>query len=757
MARYELAQKYAAFLKCAPKQATLAVLAAIEGYISRERSKDARLNGENERTFKFHNCTSRLRVDYSSIWDSQFQTQRDDALQIVSTFFQWLEEISADQKSNEVVARTIMLLAENNRTAIVWRRLLELGTRQPKTVGKKIVPLAEAVPVLTAYDTSEAVGKYLQAVYPLLTPDQGQRIEDIILSLPEKGTADGPKHAEKVRNQLLGCLPLEWVRDNRTRELIERLRITQSSPRDRPKIHIDGPFAPNLDEEDPPEKQEVPAQAEADQKIRNLAAPVAAFAAKHSNSTPPTDEALEIYPAMTQFREVLYSAAKEGVQEMQLNQGWGQLAEACERISRCPELSCLDQSGRFLVETLLKASNHSVPEPHPDEDEQFDESPSWGGPAARISAAQGLLNLSRIMDCATPELLAAVERLCADPVPSVRFQVAIRLDSLHDTNRELMWELFEKCSAIDPSRGVLSGLLDSLARLGGHYPDRASSLVGAILRRFENEPGTKLREHCLTILSSLYIWRNQPLAKQLTLEAVEHLIPNTAALSALAFQFREVLTYGQVQPADPGQDAVRRRGIDLLARIIVASISALRRIEAEQSNSGFKSWPEDERQKTKDLLHVVAHIAKEIYFASGAFDNQQQGSSRGAHHLTLPQKGRFYIEMQPLFDQLADLGMPAISHTLLETLESLIQFDPRGIFLSVNNTVRKARAGGYQFEQMAVELIVRIVERYLAEYRLIFQQDKDCRQALIEVLDVFVRAGWPAARRITYRLEEIFR
>jgi hypothetical protein len=50
-----------------------------------------------------------------------------------------------------------------------------------------------------------------------------------------------------------------------------------------------------------------------------------------------------------------------------------------------------------------------------------------------------------------------------------------------------------------------------------------------------------------------------------------------------------------------------------------------------------------------------------------------------------------------------------------------------------------------------------LVERYLAEYRTIFREKAECRHVLIEILDIFVQAGWPSARRLTYRMEEIFR
>jgi len=36
-------------------------------------------------------------------------------------------------------------------------------------------------------------------------------------------------------------------------------------------------------------------------------------------------------------------------------------------------------------------------------------------------------------------------------------------------------------------------------------------------------------------------------------------------------------------------------------------------------------------------------------------------------------------------------------------------------------------------------------------------QETECLKALLEVLDLFVEAGWPEARQLTHRLEEIYR
>lgn len=57
--------------------------------------------------------------------------------------------------------------------------------------------------------------------------------------------------------------------------------------------------------------------------------------------------------------------------------------------------------------------------------------------------------------------------------------------------------------------------------------------------------------------------------------------------------------------------------------------------------------------------------------------------------------------------------------------------------------------------------MVKLVQRVLADHRDIFQsadgQESECLGALLEVLDLFVEAGWPQARQLTHRLKEIYR
>ena len=100
---------------------------------------------------------------------------------------------------------------------------------------------------------------------------------------------------------------------------------------------------------------------------------------------------------------------------------------------------------------------------------------------------------------------------------------------------------------------------------------------------------------------------------------------------------------------------------------------------------------------------------------------------------------------------------PALRTIYLKPWNPLYPLTRADVFLCIGRVVRTGQQGGYQYESLAADLIVRLVEQYLADYPTLLQEDEECRHTLIEILDIFVLAGWSTARRLTYRLEDIFR
>jgi hypothetical protein len=225
-------------------------------------------------------------------------------------------------------------------------------------------------------------------------------------------------------------------------------------------------------------------------------------------------------------------------------------------------------------------------------------------------------------------------------------------------------------------------------------------------------------------------------------------------LQRVILNLRATITHGAADGASSQDNAIRRRALDVFERVIRSAKTELSVLQATHQDTPFDSWSEADQERARQLAQILDTAAKEFYFGSGAYEAKHQGEPG---KLGSPEKRRLFEESQGIVDELAELGFPGIAHNLLQTLESFIDFNPGRVFLTVGRVVRSGVSGGYQFEQMAADLVVRMVERYLAEYRELLQNNADCRNTLLELLDTFIRAGWSNARRLTYRLQDIYR
>jgi len=395
-------------------------------------------------------------------------------------------------------------------------------------------------------------------------------------------------------------------------------------------------------------------------------------------------------------------------------------------------------------------SQHPEPEHDPAYDASFDEHPGWSSPLPRIEAAEGLMALARQRPCCDAEVLDAIERLGSDPAPQVRFQVAIRLAYLYQTAPDRLWKYLEERIEAETSNAVLNGLAQCLQQLAGPHSDRAVELSARLFQKIGNGPGAEHpKATCIHIFVGLYIWRDHHASKELLDNLVRDVRANQRELSVALSNLRATLTHGTTEPPTTEDSGIRGRSVELFHTISGVVCEEFDNLIAR---SDSPEWSESDAETLKGIARLVDHADSELFFASGVFRNggQQPTVSR-------PQWERFYRELSSTIDRLSAVGIPSGVHHLIEMLEAFIPIDPRQVFLQVSTLVKSGRSGRYQYESMAAEHIVRIVERYLAEYRPLLQEDAECRIALRKTLDAFVEAGWPAAQQLSYRLDEIFR
>lgn len=755
MARYELAERFPEFLDAQPERATHVLIAAVEAHVREERSVH---DTDVPATFTFGERTARLLTDYSSIWDSGLSARHEDPLRMLESFTAHCESLGDSAERLPEFRKILGVIVERNLPAVIWARLLQLGAKFPATIGREAAPLGSAVPILTGTDTTHSAGEWLEACFPSLDEAIRERIERAILAVPDAVPAQYRPQGEARRDHLLGRLPIESVVTAEAKALLTRLIQEERVPDNKRPVQFES-FSRTYGEFEYLKDQGVAVDSDANRNLRQLEEPVIAFGAKYRNSSPTPEEIEESLPALRALYRAVSNAATDGVDAKQADYGAGVLAEACVGVTQNSQLSCESPAGAFVRQVLLDFRNHPSPEPYPASDAQFDKSPSWGGPAARISAAQGLTNLARTASCTSQELLAAVETLSQDPVPAVRFQVVTRLTMLYQTDPQRMWRIIERIAATDESRGVVSATLAyPVSRLAGAEPDRSVNCVRTALdRRLSGDGADEISGAGVGILNGLYVWQEHPLSGEMLSAFIASPGENPQLLQRVVLNLRAWITHGAAEGATAQDNAVRRRALDVFERVVRSARSELVALETARRATPFKSWPEPEQERARQLVHLLDTAAKEYYFGSGAFDAKQQAGPPDQKQPGSGEKQRLFEESQAIVDELAELGFPSIAHNLLQTLESFVAFGPRRVFLTAGRIVRSGVSGGYQFEQMAADLVVRLVERYLAEYRDLLQNDEQCRNTLVELLDTFIQAGWSNARRLTYRLQEIYR
>lgn len=746
---YQLGEDFEYFIEEAPIEAIEALIIVVESNF-RTKHNDY-MSDILEEKFLFDRKDAFIRTDYSSIWDLK-DHHYDELHKMLDVFQEYFTRIGMDPNKIKLRNQLMNLLIERNRMAALWRRVLICGANAPTTLGLEVRFLAFSLPVLKCEDTSTVVGEFLQAVYIYLSNEEREKVEKVILSIPS--TIDSA-YAERLRDRLLGCLPTQHVYTNEARKRISELVIAGGVPQNSPLF--------GLNVREPHEdidraylaREGVPVDDFANRRVQDLELNLKEFIDECRNRLPSLEEIKTIHTILRELWEALQKAEVDGVHPKQSDHAWISLSKACALSTRCSQLESNDDLRAFLLTVLLDAAKHPEPRVNPKYDHQFGEkTPSWSV-TPRVEAAAGLINLARLSSSSvTPELFESLESLINDPVPSVRYQVVVSLLNLHEASNTIMWKLIDGVVLKETNLGVLNGLVHYVfANLTSEYPDKINDLSHELFDRTTS--GIPLRQACVVIFKELYIWHDHRSSEEMIQSFIEDPLSYSEECHTLVTGLRETLTLGLAKLEEKDQVSIRRRTWDILLKLLQRANDQWRLLLFQsQAESG---WSEELQQQARRLIQVIETAGMEVFLSSGAHENKRALGDSNRNKPNPDVQRLFFEEADKVLDALAKFSIARVTHHLLKTLEYLVQVDPVEVFLRIGRTISAGQEGGYQYESMAVDLVVNLVERYLAEFRGIFRDNPECRRTLLEMLDVFVQVGWLKAHRITYRFNEIFR
>ena len=744
-AHWQLAQYFSQFLGdhfelCKP----IIVAAATNVIESEHRPRSP----ESTISYVIDGAERSVLVDYSAIWDSS--GVRGEALNIADAYFRRLEHLAKSPSSVQLARETAEEFLREAQYAYFLRKILIVAENAGPALADVVYPLLSSSSALWSYDLSSLIGNVLRTNYSALDESRREVIELTILNLTEGEEGDRLEAMTHVRDRLLGCIPVDQLIVPLSLRLVNEVSEAGGPPANRPPYISHGGRVLPYSEDDRMRDRGIPIDEMPNAALREAGKRLWSFAGQFHNGTPSDADVASIAADIDEVWEVLRAGAV-GIHEDIVNSAEAELLAACATVAKMKSLECSGQLGMKIRTILFSGLDSPHPEYQPEYDKQWDKSPSgWGAPVQRIEAAEGIGSLLSHRSCVDEVLLDQVRRAIADPVPAVRFQIVVRLLPLYDKNIDALWSILASLVREEPRGGILSGALYAVINpLAGRYRGEVVELIRGLLRRTDLAgEGGEAFEWGHRIATGLYIYQDDLAALALVRPILEGESFRPRYAGQCLRDIREALSFDSDIPKTT-DSAVRKRAFGIV-ELIIQSITARMNhmIHEIDVNDRDEKWQED----FQELAHLVDHISNQLYFSSGAYDGTNSNRK-----LEEDARRRFWEESQQAILQLSNVALPSAAHHLIETLQSFIPFEPIPVFHAIAAVVRSAKSWGYQYESLAVDLLVKVTENYIAEHRIELQKDRQSREELIDILETFVEAGWPSARRLSYRLEEIFR
>jgi hypothetical protein len=741
---FALSETLPAILRTDAATAVLAIVRAIRGYIAREHSSGQ--NGAHSpQMFRYGGREFFFRDDWSHLWYRGGYRPVKDAPVLVTKLDAFLNELAGKEDAKERFDEIVAVVGTEDGWAVLWASLFIAAAVHPEQFGPSLAGVACAPSVMLSDDSRVSVGQYLTAAYRTLTSHERRSIELTILGL--SGT-----RGERIKRILAGCLPVALIETPEMKEFRAALDNDGGTMANAPPVTFTTSVG-TFDTDAYLESEGVSTEAGPNASLREALRRVEELPAENNGAKITAEIVLERISVLSDLLAALETSGAEGADITLVEHATGVLADKTVPLTLANAGVLKSSNIRLSLLKILGFAAHST-NPHfrQEVEEQFRSMVSWGGPSARTSAASGLMFLSRFDEIADAELSALVHTLARDPVGHVRYQIIERINFFARSEPDWVWAELEHVIAADPSESVICGALAALSHISQLDRDRAVGLANDVLSRFK-APGIedlgRCREFATTFIFDTYIWTENSAARDFALALVTDIRSQSGYVKLFIARYSGELLAGNTLDAGDTKHGVRAKVLKLYRDALDGAVGIMTALSAENDPTAFSSWPAPRRTEFQDMVSVLDEIALRFHL-----------SVAGVHDATTaplsPEQVRFFREALPMLEKLTTAGFSQITHHLIQMLEAFIPVDPPETFKLIAHAVRTSERYGYGVESMASDLVVRIVERYLADHREVFAERTRLND-LMDCLDVFVQAGWPNAQALTFRLGEIWR
>ncbi|HEX5257768.1 MAG TPA: hypothetical protein VFW35_03175 [Sphingomicrobium sp.] len=387
---------------------------------------------------------------------------------------------------------------------------------------------------------------------------------------------------------------------------------------------------------------------------------------------------------------------------------------------------------------------------------------SWGSNDVRVHAAMAFVSLSPRFAAENDHIVDQLDALLSDPVPAVRLQVARNLQVLCIAAPDRMWTMARRFIIAEMEPEILASFLaHPLHVLSTKNPEACEEIVEGVIARMPvvgaSDRGSRdtLQEALGNIVARLRIVGGRATAERWFASWTEDLVRYGSALKRyLSWSKRLLFARYKADATDEDRAVSTRAQADLqqvVEKALTLASASLEAFSAEGITDEAKEAAVKSYRAAEELIILAMN---QFYFGSGAHTNASEpfiGLS------TADAMRSFLDDYAATLDALARSNEPRTHYHLVELYEYLMPGDPARVFDAIHALLLgQAKREGFQFETLGQGAVIRVVQRYLADHRAIFE-DEGRREKLVEILQLFADVGWPQALKLLYDLPDLLR
>ncbi|MCP5488593.1 MAG: ATP-binding protein [Verrucomicrobia bacterium] len=743
MCFYVLKQHFPAFIKACPIVAAHTALQVIEAYVQTEHI-DLKENIPVAEDFLFRGGTARFVQDLSWIWN-QGLSRRKDEIEIAGTLFTYIRDL-AEKDDTKQLDEFLDIFRDDARAGFAWGQLLLAGAEKPSTLGIRLFDLFVAKPIRTHSETCYQLGECLKTTYPHLSVAQRTAIEKALLEVPAGEDPEDAEYRARDRDKILGCIPEALIATSEAIMLIRALKETDKLPANEPSEQFTSEWR-NYSTDDFLKEKGADITKPANIQLRNFEEKLKAFVSDHRNKKPTPADVSAFLP---QLQEVWKLLSNPGDAETPVIEYlWNCVSEATATAARGCERPDSDEY-RLCREILIRSAHHEKPTPDPKCDEKYT-FPHWS-PAPRNEAAQGLPWLA-VWNKNDLDVVKTLRRLANDPVPSVRFLAITETWRLNGNYEKECFEILNDVASREQNLVVLSGLSDSIGHLVGKHEHECVVILKRIYDNIRSEKSDTLLQQLVDIVVWLALSQANTWAREIMESFLADPVSHPRELQRATLEVLELLTPQWTSRDDCRPQTERSKA--WLIRAIHAAADGLRNFCESKTDPNS----EEAQKIAHGLYGVIDEVVTRTYFAAGLFKE-----SKNNPPVSFEELHRYFTEMRPVLEEVLNVsnvargGMLAAptAHHFMQLLNGVLACDPKVVLGMATRVVKASLSGSFQFDSMAVREVVSLVESILSDHR-VDARDQESLQYLLDLLDIFVDAGWPEALNLAWRLDEVFR